>query len=182
MAGRHARRGNAIGRLVWLLPLAFVVHECEELLTMPGWMAAHPGLIEGLLQRLGITAHAPVGLGTGAIAAAMLVLLLLFVAVTAAASSPALRGAAIYPYCLLLGGFLVHGFGHLGQAVLLGFYVPGLVTALLVVIPASLYLYACLLASRAIGKKQAAALTLGGAVLFVPGILLAISIGLRVAR
>lgn len=180
MAGRKARRGDAIGRLVWLLPLAFVVHDSEELLTMPGWMAAHPGLIEGLLQKLGVTA--PVGLGTGAIATALLVLLLLFVAVTAAASSPALRGAAIYPYCVILGGFLVHGFGHLGQAVLLGSYVPGLVTALLVVIPASLFLFACLLASRTIGKKQAAALTFGGAVLFLPGILLAISIGLRLAR
>jgi hypothetical protein len=180
MAGPKARRGDAIGRMVWLLPAAFVVHDGEELLTMPGWMAAHPGLIEGLLQRLGMTA--PAGLGAGAIAAAMLVLLLLFVAVTAAASSPALRGAALYPYCVVLGGFLVHGFGHIGQAVLLRGYVPGLVTAILIVIPSSLFLYANLLASRAIGRKPAAALTFAGAALLVPAILLAISIGLRVAR
>lgn len=146
---------------LWLLPAAFVVHDAEEYATMAGWMARNGDRLHPLLRNL---------FGDGE--AAMAALFLLLVAGTAWATLGRGR-AGLLVYATLLGGFFVHGFGHLGQALLFGGYTPGVATAALVVIPASLFLYARLRLDRRALLLAGAA----GALLVVPGILLAWSIG-----
>ena len=167
-------------RLLWLLPLAFVVHDAEELAIMPAWLSEHRAALSGLLQGMPAMGDGSLllHLDTGGIALAMGAILLLFVAVTAAAVSSAYK-IALYAYALVLGGFFVHGFGHIGQALVWRGYTPGVVTALLVVIPASVFLYARLWRSRMLGPAESVLLTAAGAALVVPAILLALSIGRR---
>jgi hypothetical protein len=156
---------QAKSAILWLLPAAFVVHDAEEYATMAAWLARNGGRLPPLLRTL-------FDGGEAAMLAAMAALFLLLVAGTAWAAFGRGR-AGLLVYATLLGGFFVHGFGHLGQALLFGGYTPGVATASLVVIPASLFLYARLRLDRRRLLLTGAA----GALLVVPGTLLAWSIG-----
>jgi hypothetical protein len=157
--------------MLWVLPLAFLVHDGEELATIPGWMAANGARIPALVRDVAPAA----GAGTASLLVAMAVLFAAFAAVSAFAFFG--RGRAVLiAYATLLGAFFVHGFGHLGQAAWFGGYTPGVVTAALVVIPASLLIYRSL---RRYGAGDRLLLAAGatGAALVVPAILLALSLG-----
>ncbi|MEA3018233.1 MAG: hypothetical protein QOI38_2955 [Sphingomonadales bacterium] len=159
---------QAKSTILWLLPAAFVLHDAEEAATMADWLARNGGRLPPALRSL-------FDGGEAAMLAAMAALFLLLVAGTAWATFS--RGRAeLLVYATLLGGFFVHGFGHLGQALLFGGYTPGVATALVVVIPASIALYARL---RRMGLDRRTLLLTGaaGALLVGPGILLAWAIG-----
>jgi len=140
--------------IYWLLPLAFVVHDAEELFTMPSWFIAH---------------ERP--LGAAHVALAIALFLAVFLVITA--------GAWLRPrsfvwralYGGLLGTFLLHGFVHVGQAIAFASYTPGLVTAVLVVIPASAYLWIVLLRRGAIDLKPSLAMSVLGIALFLPAVI-----------
>jgi len=140
--------------IYWLLPLAFVVHYAEELFTMPSWFIAH---------------ERP--LGAAHVALAIALFLAVFLVITA--------GAWLRPrsfvwralYGGLLGTFLLHGFVHVGQAIAFASYTPGLVTAVLVVIPASAYLWIVLLRRGAIDLKPSLAMSVLGIALFLPAVI-----------
>jgi hypothetical protein len=156
---------------LWLLPAAFLVHDGEELATMPGWIAANGDRIPDIVRQAAPAA----GDGKVALLVAMAALFAALSAVSAGAFFA--RGRAfLFAYATLLGAFFVHGFGHLGQAALFGGYTPGVVTAALVVIPASLLICARLRQSGASGRLLLVAGALGTA-LVVPAILLALSLG-----
>jgi len=140
--------------IYWLLPLAFVVHDAEELFTMPSLFIAH---------------ERP--LGAAHVALAIALFLAVFLVITA--------GAWLRPrsfvwralYGGLLGTFLLHGFVHVGQAIAFASYTPGLVTAVLVVIPASAYLWIVLLRRGAIDLKPSLAMSVLGIALFLPAVI-----------
>jgi drug/metabolite transporter (DMT)-like permease len=178
-AGPIIRNEGAFDRrLLWLLPLGFVLHDGEELATMPEWTAANRDTLSGLFRRLlGMSNRGHLQqLDQGGIALAMSAILFLFVAVTAAAHSSG-RRIALQAYALVLGGFFLHGFGHAAQSIAFGGYTPGVVTAMIVVIPVSLLLYAWLLRSRMLGAGGIMVAAAVGAALVVPGIVLARSVG-----
>src|SRR3954469_14205854 len=178
-AATHGRAQAELDRrLLWLLPLALVIHDCEELATIPAWLAAHGASVSGLLPRtLGLSeASLILTMDRPQLMLAMGAILLLLTGVTAAASFSRSM-AALYIYGLVLGGFFLHGFGHLAQGILLRGYTPGLVTAALVVIPFSLFVYRALWRSRALGRTASWVLAAAGAALVVPAILLALSSG-----
>lgn len=85
-------------------------------------------------------------------------------------------------YATILGGYFLHGFVHLAQPFLLRGYVPGLVTAIVLVIPVSLYLYWRLLAADLIDIRITAATFLIGLVLFAPIFVRASRLSVRVDR
>ena len=127
--------------VAWLLPAAFVLHDAEELFTMPGWFSEHEARIRAALSRWGLEAYAgflPTTYAQAAIAIG--IFFAIFVAVTAGMSlRPASRLWRTL-YGGLLGAFLLHVLAHAGQSIAFHGYTPGLVTAFLVVAPASLYI------------------------------------------
>src|SRR3712207_1797721 len=134
---------TSLPRVLWLLPAAFVIHDGEELLTMPGWVAGHRPELERLAG-LGETAAEMVRslpTTTAQAAAAIGLIFLLFVLVTAGASLSYRRGPWLYAYACLLGVFSLHVFTHVAQALYFGGYVPGLVGAVAAIIPCALYVY-----------------------------------------
>lgn len=140
--------------IYWLLPLAFVVHDAEELFTMPSWFIAH---------------ERPLGLAHVAVAIALF--LVIFLVITAGAWLRPRSFAWRALYGGLLGTFLLHGFIHVGQAIAFASYTPGLVTAVLVVVPASTYLWIVLLRRGAIDLKPSLAMSVLGIALFLPAVL-----------
>src|SRR4051812_1583779 len=173
-----------IKRMLWLLPGAFVVHDAEEFVTMPTWFAANGQSLHAMLQQfIGASgAQVPEPQDALGIGLAMLVILSLFAAAAACASLMPKSRTALVVYMTLLGAFFLHGLGHVGQAILFRGYTPGVVTAILVVIPVSLCVYGGLRRSARASKKLIIGTACTGAVLVVPGILLALWIGQQATR
>jgi hypothetical protein len=161
--------------LYWLLPLVFVIHDTEELVTMPAWFVNHRSALESLGESgaLGarIAASAPYTTARAAVAIGfvLLVLLIATVGVTRAGGC----GPWLYVYSSLLGLLFLHVFTHAAQALLFRSYVPGLYGALFAVLPGSAFIYRRLLAASLLSWRTALVSALVGFALFIPGALAA---------
>jgi hypothetical protein len=175
----HETSRRKLTRVLWLLPLIFIIHDGEELLTMPSWIANHQ---RELYRLAGISAAAAemvrsLPATTSQIAAAIGFILLLFIVVTVGASVSGKRGFWLYAYASLLGVLFMHVFTHIAQAILISAYVPGLLGAIAAIIPGALYIYKRLFDAKLLTWRSAAVTALIGLALFIPGALLAHQIG-----
>jgi hypothetical protein len=109
--------------VAWGLLAAWVVHDLEELATMPSW-SQQPGL-PAVLRTSKAEAATAIGL-TG-------------VAMAAAAAAGASTGGRSKFFQASLIGFGLHAGTHIAQSVALRQYTPGLVTTPLVVVPYSVW-------------------------------------------
>ena len=152
--------------------LALAAHNAEEALFTKNWALANSGL---LVQYTGKDV-AKIWAGPGfRLSLLGLTLLLLALAVSAALARP--RGAAVY---LLLGVLAVFAANavlpHIAGALALQAYVPGVATAVLVVIPAATWIYISTIRESYASRRGAlAAATIGMA-------LYAVVAGLVVSR
>jgi Protein of unknown function with HXXEE motif len=169
-------------RLLWLLPVVFVLHDAEELVTMPGWLSEHHAMLASLAQRgrlaARVAASAPVTSARAAIAIGLVFVVLLLVTTGATLTR---RRAWFYAYCSLLGLLFLHVFTHVAQVLFFRSYVPGLVGALFAVLPGTALIYRRLFAVQLLNWKTAILTALGGFALFVPGALAAWAVGRMLA-
>lgn len=172
-----------LATVYWFLPAAFALHDTEEMLTMPAWVARNRTAVASVLDRLGLDrglldvlpdTPAKAGLAIGFV-------LVLFLGVTAGVSrhpeSPFWRST----YAGLLGAFFLHGFTHLFTAFAFGGYTPGVASAPVIVLPVSLWIYRQLLERKVLDRRTAIFAALAGLALFVPGTLLALRFAASVA-
>lgn len=122
--------------MTWGLLAAWLVHDAEELVTMPRWLArARPRLerrLPGIPDR--IWRHLAPDQTHTAVAIGFMGCLI------AAAAYDGDRTDGRSPlFQVVLAGFGAHAVPHLGSAVLTGGYTPGLVTAPTVVVPYALW-------------------------------------------
>ncbi|HEY6189873.1 MAG TPA: HXXEE domain-containing protein [Pyrinomonadaceae bacterium] len=170
---------QSLARVLWLLPVVFIIHDGEELLTMPGWVVRHRRELDQLARMNETAAEMVRSLPTttSQVAIAIGFILLLFVVVTAGASMSGKRGFWLYAYASLLGVLFLHVFTHIAQAILIGGYAPGVIGAVVAIIPGSLYLYKRLFEVKLLTLKSAIVTALVGFALFVPGAMLAHQVG-----
>jgi hypothetical protein len=117
-----------ITRWIWAAPAVFAVHDGEELLTIVPWLHAHRTLLPDIVQPLADVTTSQLALG-------MLVLFAGLVVAAAHGARRARRGTRSILFLLLAGALVGNALTHVGQAVALHGYTPGLATALLVVLP-----------------------------------------------
>jgi hypothetical protein len=164
---------------VWLLPLAFVVHDGEEVLTMASWIRGNAALLERIASANSIAAYAIANLPThwSEVAGAAAFELLLLLAASVLLAVQKRKGLGLFLYTAMLGGFTLHVLTHLLQAVWFGGYTPGVVTALVVIPPYSFVLYKHL--HRVMGLALTTALlnALAGGLLLLPVVLTAHQVG-----
>jgi Protein of unknown function with HXXEE motif len=122
-------RRVSIKVLIWSFPLAFLLHDFEEIFTMETVVRETRESIPPFLRDL-VEIKTP-QLVLGVAIEFMLITLSSFLA------SRAQR--QMHLFTLLLAAFYVHAFGHLAQTLLLRRYTSGVITALLVVLPFSRY-------------------------------------------
>jgi hypothetical protein len=169
-------RGSSLG-ILCLLPLAFVVHDAEEFITGQRWLEQHSA---DLRSRVGdIPAQLVVDVYSSSLGtlAAMGVILAVFAGVTIWAIRTNLSKLATGAFVLCTGAFFLHGFGHIAETALFGYYTPGVVTAALLVLPSGAVL---LSAIRRRGAINPATLLVGLAIaglLVVPAIVGALLLG-----
>ena len=142
--------------VTWGMFVAWLVHDAEELITMPGWAARH---VPGLRQRWPRVPDRFWSRLEPSRAQVTLAVVLMGVFVLVAAADGARTGGSSTLFQAVLIGFGVHGVGHLGQSVLTRGYTPGVITAPLIVIPFSV------LAWQAVDRAGVVAPGLGDALL-----------------
>jgi hypothetical protein len=164
--------------LIWLFPLAFSLHDLEELLFFEPWLIKNAGLImERVRGRLPAflerqletvlhksTAQFAIPIGLNCILACL-------------SSFLAVQFGKYVLFLMASSLFFVHGFMHIGQAILLRKYIPALVTSILIVLPYGIILFPNLLASRITTLSGLLVYCAIGIIIAVPFILLIHAIG-----
>ncbi|WP_380677423.1 HXXEE domain-containing protein [Salinigranum sp. GCM10025319] len=153
--------------VLWLLPMSWLVHDLEEIATIDRWSRRWDphedddltpvqrrfiGIVASTRQRFTIAVGFVGSVVVGATVAGMF--------------DP--NGFGIRIYTTILGGYVLHAFGHVGQSIVFRGYTPGVVTAVLVVIPASIALYRRLLSVQLVDIGVITTTGFLGLVLFVP--------------
>lgn len=122
--------------LIWLFPIAFMLHDFEELILFEPWLKKNAGIIiERVKNRvptfLEKRLNRIVSKTTTQFAFPIcLIFILTFI------SSLSAAGFGKYAFFLLASSlFFLHGFVHVGQAIFLRRYIPALITSVLIVIP-----------------------------------------------
>jgi len=169
--------------LVWFFPIAFILHDFEELILFEPWLKHNAPLIRTLIEkraprliqeRLATILEktspqfaAPIGL-----------IFLLTVLVTLLLTSFGVAG----PFYLASSLYFLHGFMHIGQAVAVRKYIPALLTSIFVVLPYGALLFWNLLAAQLLTVPELLAYFLVAALLAVPFILVMHVVGEMVYR
>jgi hypothetical protein len=122
--------------LQWLVPVFALLHNLEEALTMPAYAPLMRHRLAGLVPR-GLLA-ATEDLSWFYLALVIVTVIPLLVVLVATTGKP--KRGAVWAVVLVQSVFLVNVFvPHVPAALMLGGYAPGVVTALLIQLPYSLY-------------------------------------------
>lgn len=117
-----------IVRWIWAAPSIFLLHDAEEIATVAPWLRDHRAVLPTAMHPFADVTTEQFELGVGLILLAVLV-------TTLHAVRCARAGARSIPFLLVVGALVANGVTHLGQAAAFRGYTPGLVTAVLLVIP-----------------------------------------------
>jgi hypothetical protein len=159
-------------KLIGLFPIAFILHDFEELILFEPWLKKNGAAI---LERIRGKAPKFVERQIEAIlhkstTEFALPVLLIFM-LTCIASFLAAEYRQYTFFLIASSLFFLHGFIHLGQALLLRRYIPAVITSLLVVIPYGVFLFWRLLAAGMVSVPELLGYFLSGLVLAVPVII-----------
>lgn len=156
-----ARPGTPIVRWILAAPGVFLVHDAEEIATVPSWLHAHRAALPAAVQAFAIVT-------TRQFTIAVVVLFLGLLVATMHAVLRARAGVRSVPFLLLAGALVANGVTHLAQAVAIRGYTPGLITAVLFVIPYGIGLGQQLHSTGLTSRRSWLAMIACGALLQVP--------------
>ena len=164
MAARHRHVVTArvgIRGWIWAAPVVFLLHDAEELMTVAPWLREHGRELPPVVQPF-------MGVTTRQFALAIMVLLAGIVAAAAHGAWRAKRGGRSLPFLLVAGMLVGNGLTHLAQAAIFRGYTPGVLTALLLVLPYGYLLGEQLRADGLVTRRSWAAAIAVGMVLQAP--------------
>ncbi|WNS45637.1 HXXEE domain-containing protein [Paenibacillus sp. MMS20-IR301] len=137
--------------LLWLLPILFMFHDFEEIITVETWKRKYGAAVEKELSPSLRNRFAPLlNTTTRNFAIDVLFVYIFIVGVTFAA----VFAEYYLLYLAVLAVFLLHVFTHLAQSVYLKRYTPGVVTAVLIALPYSMYAFYRLLNDHIVSKAD----------------------------
>ena len=139
-------RDRRVERWIWAAPLVFLIHDSEELATIAPWLQVHRAQLPTIVQPISTVTTVQFAQAIG----------LLFVGVLVAATHGAIRarhGARSIPFVLIAGALIGNAVTHVMQGVFFRGYTPGLVTAVLLVLPYGIMLGRALEASALASRR-----------------------------
>jgi len=160
-----------VERWIWAAPLVFLIHDGEEIATIVPWLQAHRAQLPAIVQPVTTVTTDQFMLAVG----------ILFVGVLLAAAHGASRarhGARSIPFLLIAGALIGNGVTHVMQAMFFGEYTPGVVTAVLLVLPYGVVLGRALEVSRLASRRTWLGAIAVGAIIQVP-IIIALLLAVR---
>ena len=119
--------------LMRLLPLIFLIHDGEEIVTMSAWVERNRHRLPDRIVAL----HG----GRQQFSIGVLFVFLLVIAVSVVGERARSSRTALHIYLVGLSALFVNVWTHVGQSLVFRGYTPGIVTAVLVVLPYSAAVY-----------------------------------------
>jgi hypothetical protein len=150
-----------IVRWMWAAPCVFLVHGAEEIATVAPWLRDNRADLPTAIQPFATVTTEQFTLGVG-------LLFLVFLALTLHAVRRARAGHRSLPFLLGVGALVANGITHVGQAAAFRGYTPGLLTAMILVIPYGIALGAQLRADGLTSGRLWLGMIALGALLQVP--------------
>jgi hypothetical protein len=158
--------------LIWLFPIAFILHDFEELILFEPWLKKNADLIRSRIEhRLPAAMEKRVSrildknTTEFALSIYLIFILMVIVSLLAALSDQ------LIPFLIASSLFFLHGFMHIGQAIFLRRYIPALITSVVIVIPYGAILFWRLTAAGMVNLPGLGVYFLAGILLAVPFIL-----------
>jgi hypothetical protein len=168
--------------VLWLLFGSWVVHDAEELLVGPGWLERHDERLSAIAEQSPRAERVLAVIEGDRIALAVAIGIIgVFVLLATVLGYLDPSGYGMLAYVTILGGYTLHIGVHLAQARVLGGYVPGVVTGVVVVLPACGYLYSVLVGDGFVSGPVAAVTAVVGLAIVVPTAILSHRVGRWVA-
>ena len=135
--------------LIWLFPVAFILHDLEELLFFEPWLKKNAGVVrERVGQKLPAFLDRQLENVLKKTTAQFAIPIVLIFILTVVSSYIAAK-LGNYSFFLMAGSlFFMHGFIHIGQVILMRRYIPVLITSIIIVIPYGIIVFWNLLAAR----------------------------------
>jgi hypothetical protein len=129
-------------KLIWLFPIAFILHDFEELILFEPWLKKNASVIMGRVKnRIPAFLEKQLDAITNKTTPQFALPICLIFVLTCISSLLAAEFGKYSFFLLASSLFFLHGFMHLGQAILLRKYVPALITSLFVAIPYGVVLF-----------------------------------------
>ncbi|MBS4176507.1 HXXEE domain-containing protein [Lederbergia citrea] len=131
-----------IETVIWLFPIIFMFHDLEEIITVENFMTKYKNRVpKTVLERLALTIKKKLGMKSAqlSITAVWILLIISFITFMTAYHLPI--GGNFLLFTAVLNVFFLQTFSHIGQTVIFRGYTPGVITALVIVIPYSLLTY-----------------------------------------
>lgn len=165
----ETRPGVSNRLLLWLVPALLTLHNFEEYLTMPPVMAELPSRIPAGVP-MGILPFPPSGAEFMLALGIVTLLPYLFAAMAHFGRSPRTRRTGAMLMAGTVAVMLLNVLSHLGSAVLLRGYAPGIVTSLAVNLPFSLLFFSAALRQGWLERRNLRWLALGAVIAHGPGL------------
>ncbi len=158
--------------LLWLLPIAFMLHDFEELIFFEPWLRSNaPAIKSKLGNRLPSFLMNQIESMLSKTSAEFALPVCLIFLLTTVSSFLAAKYDCYGFFLLASTTFFLHGFMHLGQALVLRRYVPAVVTSVLIVLPYGVILFPRLISTGIVTWSGLLLYALAGGIVLVPFIL-----------
>lgn len=154
--------------LIWLFPIAFMLHDFEEIVLWESWMGKNG---EAVAARLPTAFTRAIWNVIPKRAEDTSTAIFLIFVVTVISTYVAAQWGHYEALLLASGMFFVHGFGHFAQAILLRTYVPGVVTSAVIIMPFGAIFFPSLVVAEIVDLPTLLIYFVLGAALMVPSIL-----------
>lgn len=164
--------------LIWLFPIAFMFHDFEEIILGEPWLKKNAGEIkERIKNRVPAFLAEQIGAALDKSAAELAFPVSLIFALTCISAYLAVEYKAYGFFFLASGAFFLHGFMHVGQAIILRRYIPAVISSVLIVIPYGLVLYGRLIQEGMVDMSGLPVYFLLAVVMTIPFILVMHKVG-----
>lgn len=128
--------------LIWLLLVVFMLHDLEEIITVENWLFRHRALLVKRLPSPWARWLGPsLSMTTAQFAVAVTCIFVILSAAVLLAATTLSQGTFLPVYLVCLHTLFLHVFTHLGISFRVRGYSPGVVTAVALILPYSLYTY-----------------------------------------
>jgi hypothetical protein len=136
--------------LIWLGPIVFLIHDLEEVFTVENWVKGHQSTLSKI--EFVNTILKSVGYTTSEFALTVAFIFFMYVLISHFASKN-ITGWGMICFMATILIMFVNVFTHLAQTILLGIYTPGVITALVVVLPFTILVFRTLMREKLLSKK-----------------------------
>ncbi|HEY3373640.1 MAG TPA: HXXEE domain-containing protein [Candidatus Aquicultor sp.] len=130
----------SITAILWLFPIAFLLHDSEEIAMVERFMRKNKGRITSKLPRkMNALLETTFNVSSSQFAIAVGFLLIIIIGATYLGVQSVKSGSISIFFLAVLLATLAHVFIHVGQTIILRTYTLGVVSAIMITLPYSIY-------------------------------------------